>query len=874
MPSILSKRPFWVSLAGLILLLGSYTAAFQRPTAGFYDVAYSMMPSYSPEAKVAAINIDQASIDANGQWPWSGDLLADMLIRLRKAGAKAVGLMLPMNRSYTPSAMDDVMSEVNSGQAAIDSKRSELMRARSSATGRARDNINRRLEALNMGADKLKTVVYWLNRLDNGRILARAIRNSGNVVLAGTYQPSQYVFALPKGLDQLAIKEAGGNTPWYFSKWLHPLVEGPESSTHALITPPNLDLAEYAAGVGLLPSLSAAYSMQEMPLALDIDNTTFPSFLLQLASTASGFKKQDVGTYAGLGVQMGAREILTLPGYRYFVPPPRFRDGQPPIPIYSANLLLNDKLPDGALKGRTVVVGLSAPSLAPQPSSGELGPVASMTYSLASLLDGEQVTVPGWFYLGQRLLLVLVMLYLMILPAGMFTKSSGHVLSGVLVLVLLNGGLILLLTRQYWLPVTLPALFLLAGHLVLATRYYLDEYFRVGKMEAAEARRQLGLNLQAQGLLDQAFQEFRRCPVTPSVVQSLYQLGLDFERKRQFRKAQDAYELIAQNEPEYRDVRERLARLSTFTGSSSMIRPASGHTGDTLVLDDPALEKPKLGRYEIQSQIGRGAMGIVYLGLDPKIGRKVAIKTLALNQEFDDGALEEVKSRFYREAEAAGRLAHPNIVTVYDVGEEHDLAYIAMDYAQGVSLDNYTRVGELLQVDDVLRIGIQAAEALDYAHKQGVVHRDIKPANLIYDADKRQVKITDFGIARLTDSSKTRTGTLLGTPAYMSPEQISGRDIDGRADLFSLGVSIYHMLAGALPFEADSMANLVYKITQERHPPINKVRAILSTEIAKFVDKALSKEVDKRFQSGAAMALALRKVRAAWREAAGEPPED
>ncbi|MCP4043757.1 MAG: serine/threonine protein kinase, partial [Gammaproteobacteria bacterium] len=171
-------------------------------------------------------------------------------------------------------------------------------------------------------------------------------------------------------------------------------------------------------------------------------------------------------------------------------------------------------------------------------------------------------------------------------------------------------------------------------------------------------------------------------------------------------------------------------------------------------------------------------------GKDPKINRVVAIKTMALSQEFEADELEEVKSRFFREAETAGRLTHPHIVTIFDAGEEHDLAYIAMEFLKGKDLVEYTKPDKLLPLVTTLDLVAKAADALGYAHGNNVVHRDIKPANIMYDAESGSMKITDFGIARITDSSKTKTGMVLGTPSYMSPEQLSGKKVDGRSDLF------------------------------------------------------------------------------------------
>jgi eukaryotic-like serine/threonine-protein kinase len=269
-------------------------------------------------------------------------------------------------------------------------------------------------------------------------------------------------------------------------------------------------------------------------------------------------------------------------------------------------------------------------------------------------------------------------------------------------------------------------------------------------------------------------------------------------------------------------------------------------------------EKPMLGRYQVERELGKGAMGVVYQGKDPKISRVVAIKTMALSQEFEADELAEVKERFFREAETAGRLSHTNIVTIYDAGEEHDLCYIAMELLKGKDLVPFTKPGNLLPIDKVVSIIARVADALGYAHKQNVVHRDVKPANIMYEPESDVVKVTDFGIARITDSSKTKTGMVLGTPSYMSPEQLQGKKIDGRSDLFSLAVSLYQLSCGKLPFEGDSMAQLMYRIANENAPDILQYNASLPPKFVAFLDRAMSKEADQRYQTGEEFAFELR----------------
>ena len=202
-------------------------------------------------------------------------------------------------------------------------------------------------------------------------------------------------------------------------------------------------------------------------------------------------------------------------------------------------------------------------------------------------------------------------------------------------------------------------------------------------------------------------------------------------------------------------------------------------------------------------------------------------------------------------------------MTIYDAGEEHDLAFIAMELLKGGDLVPFTKPEALLSTEKVVSIIVRTADALGYAHKQGVVHRDIKPANIMYHPESDSVKVTDFGIARLTDSSKTKTGMVLGTPSYMSPEQLAGKKIDGRSDLFSLAVSLYQMLCGKLPFEGESMGRLMFMISSEPPTDILSINPNVPAGIVAFLDRAMDKEPDNRFQTGEEFAAALREAASA-----------
>lgn len=266
-----------------------------------------------------------------------------------------------------------------------------------------------------------------------------------------------------------------------------------------------------------------------------------------------------------------------------------------------------------------------------------------------------------------------------------------------------------------------------------------------------------------------------------------------------------------------------------------------------------------LGRYEIISELGQGAMGVVYKARDPLIERMVAIKTINLSLAQDEQ--EEYVARFYQEAKAAGRLSHPNIVTIYDVGKSGNNAFITMEFLEGRELRDILDDGRHLPVDQVLDLVAQVARGLAYAHENGVVHRDVKPANIMVVRDDH-VKITDFGIARMATSAvRTQTGMVLGSPKYMSPEQVMGKKIDQRSDVFSLGVMLYEMLAGRAPFLGENINAIMYQTLNSVPPPPSTLNPAVPEMLDFIVAKALAKDLDDRYPDASEFAMDLRACR-------------
>jgi serine/threonine protein kinase len=319
------------------------------------------------------------------------------------------------------------------------------------------------------------------------------------------------------------------------------------------------------------------------------------------------------------------------------------------------------------------------------------------------------------------------------------------------------------------------------------------------------------------------------------------------------------YEQMADLDAQWRDVKLRLMRArglaQTAVTNAGLATSAPAGAG-------PALKQ--LGKYVVEREIGRGAMGAVYVGYDPATGHRLALKTMSLAHEFSGSDLIDARARFLREAEMAGRLEHPDIVSVVDAGEVEGTAFIAMELVNGKDMSEYTTPDKLLPPQTLLPIMARVAEALAYAHSRGVTHRDIKPENIMVDLEHGVVKVMDFGVARVADAARTRTGVVLGTPTFMSPEQLAGQPIDGRSDVYSLGVTLFQLLTGQLPYRNDSMAVLMRAIAQDPVPHVCQFRPDLPQSLGDVVALALEKHPTTRYADGHQMAEDLRAVATLW----------
>ncbi len=870
------KSHFWSSdwFAGLIIsllvIIFSNTAPIQSIERSAYDWGMQSTERF-PSDKIAIIAIDDQSIANLGRWPWSRELHSEMIDMLAKGGAKVIGqsvfflepqadpgmlyirdLIDFISRSSLPEIPAEI--EILSAMLEQDSQISDIVKptkeflAQSALQNKASDDLKRLAQALAAAEQTLNT----------DQKLSDSTQNAGNVVLA-----MPFIIGTPKGKPDEELPK------YVLNNSLNTIYDRVSAQSNGLYPYPTIDaippiaiIGEKAKAIGHLISIpDVDGGIRTEPLVLKNFDRFYPSLSLQIAALSLNLNVKDIKVNLAESIEMGGLTIKTdsfLQMNTFFYSD---IEGFSPFQVDSFYDVYSGKIPLEKYKNKIILIGATAigvGSTQVTPVDPAMAPVLTLAHTVSSILQEDFFVEPEWALWARIGAFVLVALYLMILMPRL---NAG--IAGIMTLVIFSSFLgvhfVLMTNQTLWVQLMGPAVLLIIGHLLITTKRFLMT--ERGKLrsdaESSESNRMLGLAFQGQGQLDMAFEKFRKCPINDDIMEPLYNLALDFERKRQFNKATGIYDYISKHDDNFRDIKKRMNRSQQME-ETVMFGGADGGNNSTMLLDDGSIEKPMLGRYEIEKELGKGAMGVVYLGKDPKISRVVAIKTMALAQEFEDDELVEVKERFFREAETAGRLSHPNIVTIFDVGEEHDLAYIAMEFLKGKDLGIYTKANNLLDMKLVISIVIRSAQGLAFAHKQNIVHRDIKPANLMYEPESDTLKITDFGIARITDSSKTKTGMVLGTPSYMSPEQLAGKKVDGRSDLFSLGVMFYQMLCGKLPFTADSMASLMFKITNEEPALITTINDTIPKELETIISKSLAKNADERYLDGDQFADALK----------------
>lgn len=784
---------------------------------------------------IAIIAIDEKSIAQVGDWPWPRAYVADMVNELSNGGADALGLCLLYEHPELQPGLDEIQQ-----------LKEQLADQEFKGGRRTTRLLSKLIHKSEMRLNQDAQLISAVRRARNTVLPLRFVTHGGT--LPNSSQPS--------GLMIINSINASGIETGDTKTLMNVIGNGIAGYTPVAATGVRKTFAELAGKAGALGHVNVAVDpdgkIRRLPLLIRYKERLFPALPLQLAAKHFGIKltRKSLGRdiFGQPLLRFDGRGISTDSAYRMLI---RYDQAWTRSNTYSFVDLMNGERDPSSLKNKIVLIGVTDEVLAQNFHLGDVHQVSAveiMANTLANLLSPVVLSRPSW----TRVLEIVVLLYFAIFLFFVIPRVNLTIGAAILSIFLVTWcgvGVGLLIAYGYWVKLFGPVLLACAGFLAIqATRFSQNR-----EQEKVEIYKNLGLSYQGQGMLDMAYENYLQCPVGDSSVKNLlYNLGLDFERKRMFNKALAIYKHIRTGGT-FKDIKKRIDRLRVMENPLALSVGKS--TGEkTMVMDDTNTH-PTFGRYEILRELGRGAMGTVYLGRDPKINREVAIKTLEYGQVGGD-ELADVKARFFREAEAAGKLSHPNIVAIYDAGEEHDMAYIAMELLVGEDLTRYCRPENLLPQSRAIDIIVEVTSALDYAHQQGVIHRDIKPANIMLLEDGR-IKVTDFGIARVVDASQTKTGIILGTPSYMSPEQVAGKDVDGRSDLFALGTVFYQLLAGAKPFGGDSLTAILYAITHKQPTPLSEILPDIDPCIERIVSRLLTKGVSKRYQSAAQVLRAI-----------------
>ncbi len=787
---------------------------------GMERIIYSVemrldLPRSMGENKIAIVNIDEKSLNQLGPWPWPRSLIAEMIRILKANGAKLIGLDLVFSQKEQNQGLKEVKELY------------EAISQQQETTGEKASYV--------WVLEKLKRIE---ENLDNDKKLSQTVKESGNIILPVVGKFGQYdtelVIPNDSFLDENSLKatSVGGKLEQYVSvnQLTTPFPELSENSRG--IGHINLPPDEVMAGQVHLPFINyRGHIIPSMPILLALDYLNkYPE---QVVVQSESIKLD--------------KQIIPMTKGEIFV---KFKGGRKSFPYYSFVDILKVKKVPAVFDGKIVLIGFTAEDGGVSintPVDPKMPRVELTANIIEGFINGRYLKRPEAMpYIEALLILVLGFLSCFFFPKlDYFSRTAvlGAMLFGIFIT-----GLILFMSLNIWFKVVYICFSLVTIYVVFLVKETVisQKTLALSSKESFETNRMLGLSLQSQGLLDLAFEKLRKCPLDDDMKDVLYNLGLDFERKRMINKAITVYEYIVQEGEVFRDLDARIPKLRKFAGDLPLGKHRRKDEGK-LVISDDLDTKPTVGRYEILEELGQGAMGVVYKGKDPKINRLVAIKTIRFSDDFEEQQAKEVKEHFFKEAELAGRLSHPSIISVHDVGEDYDLTYMAMELLEGEDLERFCEKDSLLPLRNVLDIIAETADALDYAYTQGVIHRDIKPGNIML-LKNGHIKVTDFGIAKAVSSSQTRTGIILGTPNYMSPEQINGMEIDGRSDIFSLGIVFFQLLTGQLPFGGKTLTELFYQITQAKHPSPRQINPKVIRPCEQLIDKALAKDPDQRFQ--------------------------
>ncbi|THB62916.1 MAG: CHASE2 domain-containing protein [Desulfovibrio sp.] len=842
--SIIRRYPalFWgLALTILFLVLGWFRPAnidniIQGLEFMQYDMRMGFLAEPEAETPIVIVEIDEKSINMLGRWPWQRSYIADGVLKIFAGSPKAIGL----NIIFSEPQVDPGLERLR--------KLEELF-------------ANLRLHEAENGEIFSNQLAKAVSDLEYDELMAQVFEATGIVVLPSTFIEAIVASPQPEEVD-LALESLAVSM-----ESVHEDAQCPEANVVQLPIPLYFSSMRGTGHATLNQDFDGKVRREQ--LLYGYHGNYYPSYALTLAALALDVEQSDISAQIGTQVSYGDRVIPTSRAADYQITFKGDRDAFEHISFYDVvyEIQSESDIPTAErwFKDKIVILGFSAAGLSTlnnTPVSSQVTASEVSANTIWSLINEKTILQPAWNNWAEIGLIAFIgLIVTFVMPRIKAMRAS--LIFIVLLGLLLGGASYFFVAKGLWITTSYPTVLLVMGYLgCVSLKYFVTEAKKEKvEGESADTNRMLGLSFQSQGMLDMAFDKFRKVPVDKSMKDVLYSLAQDYERKRQFNKAVSVYDYIEEYDPKYKDISERKKKMIQV-GETMILGGGAG--GINLLATIEGGSKPTLGRYEIVKQLGQGAMGIVYLGKDPRINRTTAIKTFQFPEDLEPDEADKHKQRFFQEAESAGTLTHPNIVTIYDAGEEQDLAFIAMEFLDGMDLKDHARKDNLLPMLQVIKQIADVADALGYAHDKGIVHRDIKPANLMLLSDGK-IKITDFGIARITASSQTQTGVVKGTPHYMSPEQISGKKVDGRSDLFSLGVVLYQLLTGELPFKGENVAQLMHQIMNEPHPDPRTYNPQIVKYLVIIINKSLQKQRGQRYQHATQMASDLRKV-AQWLE--------
>ena len=817
----------WAVLAiGVVSWLHASTDLARLPQQWLHDRAITSTTASVPASEVALVMIDEASQARHGRAPWPRDLHARLIDRLAQAsvvvdtepfiGHESERALAELQHLHATIAADPVLARYPELPAMLE--RSEL-----NLDGDAR---------LAASLERHQRTLLSLAALPESALSAAPLLSKGQP--AGARTPAGAPLAAPWPLPRLRDAAAGVG---------HAEIQ---TDPDDVLRRHELQRQVGAWRVSSLAVLAAGMHRGLTPAQIDTALQSSPPRL------------------GGRTLSVDAQGWLT----------PLWATGsaaQAGLLVVSAQDVLDNPATAARLQGRIVLISHDNTGMTARhvrlPDGRAIHPAEALARITSSLVNGRWVQQPGWTHWMPWLLLVAVAgCVVRVVPRA--TRGTALALSGVTAVVLLLVPHLLLGLARIWMPLTLPLAGLLAGWAGLRLHAHWQRLAprRTAAPPAlieAPVADTIITTFDVMPLPVQASAPMQM-PLPPAPAQPMARHEIEDDPDTEL-PADSGVETASMELTDYEKTRPIPRNPDEFADEASMralekTQPLSRDevlASTALTAVEAPRELPRLGSYQLDRELGRGAMGRVYLAHDTDTGQEVAVKTLALAREFDGHALQEARQRFHREAEAASRLHHPDIVRVFSAGEAHGIAYIAMERLTGHDLTQHLRAGSLLPMATVVAIGTRIATALAHAHALGVIHRDIKPANVMIDLARGQVKVTDFGIARVSGASRTRTGLILGSPSYMSPEQIAGRQADGRSDLYSLGVLMFHMLTGELPLSGHTMTELMGAIANTPAPDVRSLRPSVPEALADVLGILLDKRAELRYPDGLELATDL-----------------